>query len=131
VGRGGSIETSSPALAIPLDRFLFVGVESTRSPSANFVDGRRARVDFDWLSDVAVVVFSGNGDGTVDAKVDETGVAGVFKSAVDARLWRPVVVRRRGRGFETVGVLMLGTDVDVLDEGVGKKTPFEPLARNW
>lgn len=39
VGGGGFIETSSPVFAIPSDRLLFVGVESTNSPLANFVDG--------------------------------------------------------------------------------------------
>jgi hypothetical protein len=124
---GGSIETSAPPLTIPPDRLLLADVESTKSPLANFADGRRVRadVDVDWLSDASIALGSENGGGVGDAKVNESGVPGVFKSIVDARLWRPVVVRRRGRGREAVGV-----EADVVDVGVGKKAPFEPLERN-
>jgi hypothetical protein len=116
---------TSPSLRAAPGRLRLLGVELSNSSLENFVDGRRVRADFVCDRD------SGKGGGVGDGNGSDIDVAGVFKSTVDARLWRPVVVRRRGRDCEAPKMLGFGVEVDGVDVGVGMKAPFEPRTRNW
>ena len=110
---------TSPSLRTAAGRLRLLGVELSNSSLENFVDGRRVRADF--VCDRG----SGKGGGVGDWNGSEIDVAGVFKSTVDARLWR------RNRDCEAPEVSGFGVEVDEVDVGVGMKAPFEPRTRNW